>query len=180
MKKSTTLFSIIFLLLFFSSCQNEKSLQSYLIDASGKDSFFTGDLPVSSLLSAKADVSDDEREIIQSIKKINFAFLEKTSENEVAFETEKVTIENIFKDNDDFMSLMSMKFKGMNVKVYYTGNNDAINEVIAFGYSKEVGLGVARLLGKNMNPVKIMEVLNSMKMNSDSDSLENLAKVFGK
>ena len=30
-----------------------------------------------------------------------------------------------------------MKMKGMNVTVYFTGETDAIEEIIAFGYSKK-------------------------------------------
>ncbi|TXD51776.1 MULTISPECIES: DUF4252 domain-containing protein [unclassified Polaribacter] len=178
MKKLTTLFSLVFLVLFASSCKNEKSLQSYLVDASGKKGFFTGDLPVSSVLSAKAAVSDEVKETIQSIKKINVVFLKKTAENNVAYETEKATLKNIFKDNDDYKALMSMRAKGMNVKIYYAGETESIDEVIAFGYSKDVGVGIARLLGENMNPAKIMEVMNSMQMDADNDSLKNFAKMF--
>ncbi|MFY9243132.1 MAG: DUF4252 domain-containing protein [Polaribacter sp.] len=177
MKKLTTICSLVFLVLFASSCKNEKSLQSYLVDTSGKEGFYTGDLPISSVLSAKADVSDDVKETMKSIKKINIVFLPKTTENTTAYETEKAKLKNIFTDNNDYVNLMSMKMQGMNVKIYYTGNTDSIDEVIAFGYGDEAGVGVARLLGENMNPAKIMEMMNSMKM--DGSSLESFAKNFG-
>lgn len=176
MKKLTTICSLVFLVLFASSCKNEKSLQSYLVDSSGKDGFFTGDIPVSSVLSAKADVSDDIKETIKSIKKINVAFLKKTADNDVAYEAEKAKLKNIFSDNNDYKNLMSMKAKGMNVKVYYTGDTDAIDEVIAFGYNKEAGVGVARLLGENMNPAKIIEMMNSVNM--DEGGLKGLTGMF--
>ena len=176
MKKLTTIFSLVFLVLFASSCKNEKSLQSYLVDSSGKEGFFTGDIPVSSVLSAKANVSDDVKETLKSIKKINVAFLKKTSENDAAYETEKAKLKNIFTDNDNYKSLMSMKAKGMNVKVYYTGATDAIDEVIAFGYNKEAGVGVARLLGENMDPAKIIEMMNNVNM--DGSNLNGLSAIF--
>ena len=69
-----------------------------------------------------------------------------------------------------------MKAKGMNVKVYYTGDTDAIDEVIAFGYNKEAGVGVARLLGENMNPAKIIEMMNSVNM--DEGGLKGLTGMF--
>lgn len=178
MKKLITFCYLAFLVLFASSCKNEKSLQTYLVDSSGKEGFFTGDLPVSSVLSLKADVSDEVKATIKSIKKINVAFLKKTAENDADYETEKAKLKNIFTDNDDYITLMGMKVKGMNVKVYYLGETESIDEVIAFGYSKEVGVGVARLLGKNMNPTKIMEVMNSMQMDTDNGSLENFSKMF--
>jgi hypothetical protein len=180
MKKLTTIFSMVMLVFLASSCKNEKSLQSYLVDTSNKDGFYTGDLPVSSVLSAKSDVSDDVKETIKSIKKINVAFLAKTADNSADYETEKAKLKSIFKDNDDYKSLMSMKVKGMNVNVYYTGDTESIDEVIAFGYGPEAGVGVARLLGENMNPAKIIEMMNSVNMNGDTNALEGFAKMFTK
>ena len=176
MKKLTILFSFVFLVVFASSCKDEKSLQSYLVDTSGKEGYYTGDLPVSSVLSAKADVSEEVKETIKSVKKINVVFLKKTADNELDYEAEKATLKNIFKDNEDYKSLMSMKMKGMNVKLYYSGKTDAVDEIIAFGYSKEVGVGVARLLGENMNPSKIMAMLEDVKV--DPSNIEGFSAIF--
>jgi hypothetical protein len=106
MKTTTVLSSIILLVLFTCSCKNEKSLQSYLVDTSGKEGFYTGDLPVSSILSAKADVSDEIKETIKSIKKINFVFLPKTADNTLTYEVEKEKLTTIFKRNEAYKSLM--------------------------------------------------------------------------
>ena len=175
MKKLTTVCSLVFLVLFASACKNEKSLQSYLVESSGKDGFYTGDLPVGSLFTAKADVSDEVKETIKSVKKINVVFLKKTDDNTADYEAEKAKLKNIF-TSDEYKSLGSVKAKGMNVKVYYTGNTDSLDEVIAFGYSKEAGVGVARLLGENMNPAKVIEMMNSVKM--DASNLESFSTIF--
>lgn len=175
MKKLTTICSLVFLVLFASACKNEKSLQSYLVESSGKDGFYTGDLPVGSLFTAKADVSDEVKETIKSVKKINVVFLKKTDDNTADYEAEKAKLKNIF-TSDEYKSLGSVKAKGMNVKVYYTGNTDSLDEVIAFGYSKEAGVGVARLLGENMNPAKVIEMINSVKM--DASNLESFSTIF--
>lgn len=163
-----------------TSCKNEKSLQSYLVDTSGKEGFYTGDLPVGSVLSAKADVSEDVKKTIKSIKKINVAFLPKTAENTAAYELEKGKLKTIFADNNTYKSLMSMKAKGMNVKVFYSGDTDSIDEVIAFGYGDKAGVGVARLLGENMNPAQIIQMLNSVDIDADSASLKQFSKMFNK
>lgn len=175
MKKLTTICSLVFLVLFASACKNEKSLQSYLVESSGKDGFYTGDLPVGSLFTAKSDVSDEVKETIKSVKKINVVFLKKTDDNTADYEAEKAKLKNIF-TSDEYKSLGSVKAKGMNVKVYYTGNTDSLDEVIAFGYSKEAGVGVARLLGENMNPAKVIEMINSVKM--DASNLESFSTIF--
>jgi hypothetical protein len=180
MKKNVTLFSLVLLVLFVSSCKKEQSLQSYLVDASGKEDFYTGDLPVSSVLSAKADVSEDIKETIKSIKKINFVFLPKTAKNTAVYEVEKGKLTNIFKDNNSYKSLMSIKAKGMHVRIYYSGNTASVDEVIAFGYGDTAGVGVARLLGENMNPAKIIKTLNSMDFDGDNAALKQFSKMFNK
>lgn len=165
MKKLTTICAFVFLVAFASSCKNEKSLQSYLVEKTGKEDFYTGDFPVSSILTAKADVPENVKETIKTIKKINVVFLQKTSENQIAYASEKATLKSIFKDNKNYKSLMSMKLKEMNVQIYYSGETDAIDEVIVFGYGTKVGVGVARLLGDHINPAKIVESLNSIDFN---------------
>ena len=180
MKNITKIVSFIVLAFMLTSCKNEKSLQQYLVDTSGKEGFYTGDLPVSSVLSPKADVSEDVKETIKTIKKINIAFLPKTADNSSDYETEKDKLKNIFKDNNNYKNLMSMKMKGMNVKVYYSGETDSVDEIIAFGYNKEAGVGVARLLGENMNPAKIVEVMNKVNMDADNSAFKNFTKMFNK
>ena len=174
----TVLSSIILLVLFTCSCKNEKSLQSYLVDTSGKEGFYTGDLPVSSILSANSDVSEDIRKTIKSVKKINIVFLPKTADNSLAYEIEKEKLNTIFKGNEVYNSLMSMKVKGMNVNMYYSGDTENIDEVIAFGYGENTGVGVARLLGEKMNPVKIIEALSSTDFKEDNPALKQFSKMF--
>ena len=48
------------------------------------------------MLTAKADVSDEIKETLKSIKKINVVFLKKTEDNTVAYEAEKALLKNIF------------------------------------------------------------------------------------
>jgi hypothetical protein len=176
MKKLTTVFSFLLVVLLMSSCKNDKSLQTYLVDTSGKEGFYTGDIPVSSVLSPKADVSEDVKETMQSIKKINVVFLPKTEANETSYQTEKAKLKEIFKDNEDYKSLMAMKLKGMNVSVFYSGKTEAIDEIVAFGYGDQNGVGVVRLLGDDMDPSKIVKMLSSVEM--DENSLGNLGNIF--
>lgn len=175
MIKSSTILSILFVVLVATSCNNDKSLQKYLVETSGKEGFMTGDIPVSSLISAKADVSEEIKETMNSVKKINVVFLAKTAENQAMYEAEKNTLKNIF-TNKDYKSLGKMKAQGMNISVYYTGETDSLDEVIAFGYSNEAGVGVARLLGENMNPAKMLEMLNSITM--DEGNIKKLGNLF--
>ena len=175
MIKSSTILSLMLVAFLVTSCNNDKSLQKYLVETSGKEGFMTGDIPVSSLISAKADVSDEIKETIKSVKKINVVFLAKTTENQTIYEAEKNTLKNIF-TNKDYKSLGKMKAQGMNINVYYTGKTDSLDEVIAFGYSNIVGVGVARLLGENMDPAKMLEMLQNITM--DENNLKNIGGMF--
>jgi hypothetical protein len=73
---------------------------------------------------------------------------------------------------------MSVKVKGMNVNMYYSGDTENIAEVIAFGYGENTGVGVARLLGKKMNPLKIIETLSSMDFDANNPDLKQFSKIF--
>lgn len=177
MKNIIKVFSLLFFLLMLTSCKNEKSLQGYLVESQEKTGFITVDVPTSFLQLKNENVSEQVKATLKSIRKVNVVALP-TKGNEEAYEVEKNKIKSILNDNDTYKSLMSMKAKGMNVKVYYTGDTDAIDEVIAFGYSKKTGVGVARLLGDNMNPAKIMEMMNNIKVDGKNIGLNKLMTIF--
>jgi hypothetical protein len=178
MKKYTKIFSLLLLVLMMTtSCKNEKSLQGYLVESQEKNGFITVDIPVSFLKLKNEDVSDEVKETIKSIRKVNVVALP-IKGNEAAYEVEKAALKNIFKANSTYKTLMSMKAKGMNVKLYYSGDTDSIDEVIAFGYGEKAGVGVARLLGENMNPAKIIEMMNNIKIDKDNINLGQLNAFF--
>jgi len=160
-----------------TSCKNEKTLQGYLVESQEKTGFITIDIPTSILQLKNNDVSEDVKTTLKSIRKVNVVALP-IKGNEEAYETEKATIKNIFTNNKEYKTLMSLKAKGMHIKLYYTGNTDSIDEVIAFGYGKKAGVGVARLLGDNMNPAKIIAMMNNVKIDDDNLNLAQLENLF--
>ena len=46
--------------------------------------------------------------------------------------------------------------------VRYLGDDDAIDEVVIYGDSDDKGFMLVRVLGKNMNPSKLIEFLKAM------------------
>lgn len=175
MKKLSTVLSLVIVALLMTSCKNN-SLQGYLVESQEKQGFITVDLPVSFLELKDQDVSDDVKATVKSIKKINVVALPYKN-NEDAYEVEKEKLSKIL-SGDDYKSLMKMNAKGMKVSLYYTGNSDAIDEVIAFGYSKDAGVGIARLLGDDMNPAMIIEMMQNIKIDPSNVSLGSLNAVF--
>jgi hypothetical protein len=176
MKKITNVLSILFLVVLVSSCKSEKTLQRYLVDSQEKTGFITVDIPTTFLQLKSEDVSSEVKETLKSIKKVNVVYLP-IKGNEDKYEAEKMELKNVF-SNDNYKSLMTMKAQGMHVNVYYTGDTESIDEVIAFGYGKQAGVGVARLLGDNMNPAKIIAMMNSVNIDGDNISIDQFNAIF--
>lgn len=59
---------------------------------------------------------------------------------------------------------MDFNKDGNKITLYYIGEPDAIDEVIAFGYSDKEGLGIARVLGDEMNINAIMNMVENAKV----------------
>tara|TARA_R110001632_G_scaffold28927_3_gene77091 strand:+ start:55923 stop:56459 length:537 start_codon:yes stop_codon:yes gene_type:complete len=177
MKKITTVISFLVVALLMSSCNKDQSLQSYLVESQDKRGFMTVDIPLSFIKLKSTDVSEDIQKTFESIKKVNLVALPYQN-NEEAYEVEKKAITKILRNSDTYKSLMRMDVKGMKMNIYYTGSSDAIDEVIAFGYSKEAGVGVARILGENMNPSKIMEMMQNIEMDPSQLNLKQFNLSF--
>ena len=179
MKKYTKGSLLLLLVLLGFSCQKKISLQQYLVESQEKNGFVTIDIPTSFLQLKSEDVSDQVKATLKSIHKINVvAFPSK--ENQEVFEIEKQTLKSIFAENEKYKSLMSMKVKDMNMHFYYSGKTASIDEVIAFGYGNEIGVGVARLLGENMNPTSIISMINKLKIDANSLNLKQFNAIFSK
>lgn len=176
MKKITTLFVLFVGAILFTSCNKEQTLQEYLVESQGKNSFITFDVPVNFFQPKSDEVSKEVMETIKSIHKVNVVGLPYKN-NEEAYEAEKTKIKEIL-SSDTYKSLMSMKLQGVNVKLYYTGTEDAIDEVIAFGYSKEMGVGVARILGEDMNPSLIIKMINEVKFDGSGMNFGQFSNAF--
>ena len=179
MKKYTKGLLLLLLVLLGFSCQKKISLQQYLVESQEKNGFVTIDIPTSFLQLKSEAVSDQLKATLESIHKINIVAFP-VKENQEIFEIEKQTLKSIFAENEKYKSLMSMKVKDMNMHFYYTGKTASINEVIAFGYSDEIGVGVARLLGENMNPTNMIAMINNLKIDANSLNLKQFNAIFAK
>ncbi len=171
MKKTHYFFTLLLLVALLNSCSQEQSLQSYIVESQEKPGFMAVDLSSSFIQFKTSDVSEDLKETLNSIRKINLIGLpyQKDSSN---YENEKETIRTILKNSETYKNLMKMNFEGMNVNLYYTGKTDSIDELILFGYSKEIGVGVARVLGEDMNLGNIMKMMEYIKMDPEMLNLK--------
>ena len=115
---------------------------------------------------------------METIKKINVLALEK-DENPQKFEEEKLKLDEIFQD-EKYQLLMRYGGSDRKAALYFIGEEDAIDELIVYGYDNEKGLGVARVLGENMDPEKIMEMMRSLKSEDiNTGGIKGVIDIFG-
>ncbi len=170
----------IIVIAFFAaltSCNDGKSLQKYYVENQEDTDFLAMDVPAS-MFANSSSLEAEDKATLESIKKINVLALKK-DENPAKFEEEKIKLNEIFKD-EKYQLLM--KYGGGNRKaaLYFTGKEDAIDELIVYGYDDEQGLGIARVLGEDMDPEKIMELMKSMdKDNINVEGIKGLGEIFG-
>ena len=174
MKKSVIILTVLAL---FVSCNQQKTIQTYIVENQDKPGFMSVDLPMS-LIQLKTDkVPLDVKDAYESIKKVNVLGLPYLNNNE-AYETEKKEISLILNNSTLYKNLVKMDMNGMSVSIYYNGDANDINEVIVFGYSKKIGVGVARVIGNHMNPSEITQMAEYLKIDPNQLNLQQFKQAL--
>ena len=174
MKKAVIVLSV---LAIFISCNQQKTIQTYIVEKQDKPGFMSVDLPMS-LIQLNTDKAPLEvKEAYGSIKKVNVLALPYLNNNE-AYEIEKKAILSILNNSTLYKNLMKMDMNGMRISIYYNGDANDINEVIVFGYSKKIGVGVARVIGNHMNPTKITQMAEYLKIDPNQLNLQQFEQVL--
>ena len=159
------------------SCNDGKSLQKYYVESQEDADFLALDVPTSMFANMES-MDEEQRATMQSIKKINVLAL-RADQHPEKFESEKVKLNEIFQD-EKYQLLMKYGGGTRKAELYFTGEEDAIDEIIVYGYDEEKGLGVARVLGEDMNPEEIMKLMRSLdKENINSEGLQDLGGILG-
>jgi hypothetical protein len=105
---------------------------------------------------------------------LNILAFKKTSDNVAAFNTEKENVKAILK-NDKFNELMKVSTGMGKASVQYIGDDDAIDEVVIYGSSDDKGFALVRVLGDDMNPAHLMELIKAIeKSDYKGEGLEQL------
>ena len=174
MKKAVIILSV---LAIFVSCNQQKTIQTYIVEKQDKPGFMSVDLPMSLIQLNSDKVPLDVKDGYESIKKVNVLGLPYLNNNE-AYEIEKKAISLILNNSTLYKNLMKMDMNGMSVSIYYNGDANDINEVIVFGYSKKIGVGVARVIGNHMNPIKITQMAEYLKIDPNQLNLQQFKQAL--
>ncbi|MCM4153291.1 DUF4252 domain-containing protein [Arenibacter sp. N53] len=147
--------------ILMTACSSTQTLQEYYVENEGNPNFLSVDLPVSLLNVDKADLTEEQREALGSLKKLNILAFKITADNLAEFQKEKSNIKAILK-NSKFTELMKMNTSFGKASVRYLGDDEAIDEVIIYGDSDDKGFMLVRVLGKNMNPAKLVQFMKAV------------------
>lgn len=154
-------------LMLLMSCKSEPTLQKYFVENTENKDFLALDL-TPKMLNVNADkLSVTQKEALASFEKVNVLAFKINDKNKAQFEVEKAKVTTILKD-PKYQQLMKFGSGAAGAQISFVGDDEHIEEFVIFGNKKENGFAVVRVLGKDMNPTHIMEMM-SVLQNSKID-----------
>lgn len=170
MKKITiNIIGLVVLASLIFSCKNEKSLQQFIVNQQEKTDIISLDIPVS-LLALKEELQEAaDVEVLKSIKKANILAYQLKDSSKTRYIADKEHLKQILKQ-DKYGELLRFGKGKTGAKIYMVGNDEAIDELIVFANDDTLGWLLLRVLGKDMQPEKIMQLIQKVDLeNSDFD-----------
>ncbi len=143
------------------SCNDGTSLQRYLVDKQDDDKYVKLDIATSLFESDDANFTEEQKEILSTIKKVNVVAFPLKGENAADYETERAELAKIL-DNEKYVLLGKVNSNGSKMTMKYLGEEDAIDEVIIFASDDTRGFAIFRLLGDDMKPGQMLKLMNSI------------------
>lgn len=169
---------VFFTAILTVACDTKPTLQKYYVDSKENNAFISVDLPANIIELKDENVSEEVKNTLKTIKKVNFLALQINESNQELFDAEKEKVAEILK-NPDYKQLMRIKTADGNVTVNYLGAEDAIDEVIIFGSDSKRGFALVRVLGENMNPAEILSLAQEIKLDGNSEQFKQLGGLLG-
>lgn len=159
------------------SC-GERSLQQYLVDKQDDDKFVKMDIAASLLEGRNSSFTPEQREILHTIKKVNVVAYPIKNNDTADYEKERQELKTIL-GQDRYKELTRIKSNEWDATLKYTGDEDAIDEVIVFASDDRRGFAVFRVLGDNMRPDQMLKLMKSAERGDlDFSQWENFGKIF--
>ena len=176
MKKLLLLVSVVLIL---CSCEDKPSLQKYFVENTESSKFIAVDLAPSIIKTDKMALSEIEIAALKSFEKMNILAFRSDSTNSVGYEEEIKEVKTILKD-ESYQQLMKAGSGNDGAAIYFVGEDDEhIEEFVVIVGKKENGFAVVRVLGNDMNPTHIMNMLSLLqKSQVNLDQLKPLQQLM--
>lgn len=156
--------SIIILIgvLFVSSCETKPTLQKYYVKNTESADFVSVDLAPSVINTENIKLTPDEKAALASFDKMNILAYKTDSTQTEKFDQEIKEVKALLKD-DSYQQLMKVGSGSDGAAVYFVGDEAHINEFVVLASKKENGFAVVRVLGNDMNPTHVLNMLQLLK-----------------
>ncbi len=166
--------------LLLLSCNSEPSLQKYYVENAGKKDFVSLDISPSIINVDKAKLSEEQKNALESFDKMNILAFKLDEKNKAKYQEESQKLTKILK-GEDYQQLMKIGEGKDAASISFVGDEDNIDEFILFAKREENGFAVVRILGNDMNPNNIMNMLSVLKSaNIDMEQLKPLEGLMKK
>ncbi len=173
-------YSFILLSLFLVSCNSEPSLQKYFVEHLEDKNFIAMDVSSSILNIDASKLTVEQSQAMQSFDKMNILAFKLNDKNKAQFETERAKVSAILKD-EKYQQLMKFGSGKEGASVSFVGTDEHIDEFVFFANRNENGFAVVRVLGKDMNPTHIMNMMSVLQQsNIDLEQLKPLQEMIKK
>lgn len=178
--KSILFISTLLISMVFGSCNSESTLQKYFVENTENKDFIALDISSNILDVDKAKLTVAQSEALRSFDKINILAFKLNDKNQSQFEAERTKVNLILKD-PKYQQLMKFSSGKQGASVTYVGTDDHINEFVFFANKNDAGFAVVRVLGKDMNPTNIMNMISVLKESKiDMEQLKPLEELIKK
>jgi len=162
----------------FISCGDNVSLQRYYVDNQESKNFISQDIPLSLMQIDKSNFTEAQEEAYNSVNKLNFLGYKVNETDTETYLAELAKVKTILSDSK-YNDLMEFSDKGNKIYVKYIGTDEEADEVIVFGSAKDMGFGIVRILGDDMNPDKMVTLISALQnANIEEGQIENIMNFF--
>lgn len=178
--KSILFLTTMLVSLVLGSCSSEPTLQKYFVENTENKDFIALDISSSILDVDKTKLTVAQTEALHSFDKVNVLAFKLNDKNKSQFEAERAKVNLILKD-PKYQELMKFGSGKEGASVSYVGTDDHIDEFVFFANKNDAGFAVVRVLGKDMNPTNIINMISVLKESKiDLEQLKPLQELIKK
>jgi len=169
-----TIMSAIMLL----SCKNEASIQTYIIEHQDLPDYKAVDISANIVDFSKADLTDEQKETLNSLEKLNFLLYRSKKDDLEAYKAEFAKVKKVFL-NEEHNELMEFSSGKTKFRVSAIGNDNTVDEILVLASSSDFGFGLLRVLGDEMNPEKMVALISKLQnVDVDDSQLNGIMDFF--
>lgn len=178
MNQSRKIILLLVVAVMAIACNDGKSLQQYYVENAEKPEFISVDFPASMLSLEETDLTAEQKEAYKSLKKLNILAFRVKADNKENFEAEKAKVKDILK-NSQYEELMKISYGGAKGHVSMIGDDNSIDELVVYGNDDKFGFALIRVLGDEMEPAKILSLVNALQSaDLDANQFKELGEFF--